>query len=347
MILTCLIKGFCVYKIVSFLCLFCFSFIVFSQQEIQDSDHTLSGTQYDNNANKMYAKFRHGPDGKLFLDPYFIPFIESISNQRLLDAGCGAGPWAIHAALKGATVSCLDIQQEMINQAKEAAKKAKVEDKIDFAVSDVAFLPYPNAFFQRAISINVGCNLPSTTMMIQADGSTKKVGLGPHFLELARVLQPKGKLIVTAPASLDVIFAKNENARDIQSSIEMAITKAKNIEDSKEIVSVLNSLTDVNRATFVVRDNQLKLVTNESDLVLGENIWRKLPDLVVPNRYHSEEEYLREAKNAGFRLVKIHRGRFKNEDERQQYNNIHEPSMQLSDAYVKHYPFIVMEFERN
>src|SRR5690349_6768870 len=104
--------------------------------------HTTSGTEYGSEGSKAYARVRHGPDGTLFLDPYFIPFLESLNGKVLLDAGCGAAPWAIYAARNGATVYGIDIQPHMIEQGNQAVLESKLENKVFLKIGDVANLPY-------------------------------------------------------------------------------------------------------------------------------------------------------------------------------------------------------------
>ena len=49
-------------------------------------DHTENGTEYGDKGVSMYTKSNHGPDGKIFLDPYFTKELTNLNNQRILDA---------------------------------------------------------------------------------------------------------------------------------------------------------------------------------------------------------------------------------------------------------------------
>ena len=175
------------HRLFSHLLIFALSFV----GTLQAQGHTEAGTSYGDHGIDTYAKMRHGADGKLFLDPYFLPYLKETEGQSLLDAGCGAGPWAIFAADHGAMVYGIDIQENMIEKAKLAALEAKVEDKTRFEVGDVGHLPYPNDFFDKAISLNVGCNLPS---------------LESHIKELKRVIKKGGSALLTAPSSFGIVF---------------------------------------------------------------------------------------------------------------------------------------------
>lgn len=85
--------------------------------------HTDRGTDYSEKAVLAYAESNHGPDGALFLDPYFKKDLEALNREKVLDAGCGAAPWAIYAASNGGDVYAVDIQENMIIEAQRAAQK--------------------------------------------------------------------------------------------------------------------------------------------------------------------------------------------------------------------------------
>lgn len=206
----------------------------------------------------------------------------------------------------------------MVEKAKEAVQKAGLDPQVEIIQGDAANLPYPSDFFDLALSINVGCNLPSTT---EAGG--KKFGLGPHAQEMARTLKPGGLAIVTAPASLGTLFTDGTPEETLLPRIETALQE-----------QTLASLKEIYRATFALRDGRLKLVANEAELTPGEEIWRKLPGLAVPNRYHSEAEYLEEFLAAGFSVKRIARPR------------LAENHAGLGDAYLFHHPFIIFCFEK-
>ncbi len=280
--------------------------------------HTAEGTDYGIQGAAAYASNRHGPDGALLLDPYFTPYLLNLEGKTVLDAGCGAAPWAVYAAQNGARVYGIDLQPAMVEKAREAAQKADLESRVEIVQGDVANLPYPSEFFDLALSINVGCNLPSTT---EAGG--KKIGLGPHAREMARTLKPGGLAIVTAPASLHILFTDGTPLETFLPRIGTSLD-----------IKALSELNGIYRATFVFRDGRLALVSDEDALIPGEEIWRKLPGLAVPNRFHSEAEYLEEFLAAGFAVKRIDRPRLTEKHEG------------LGDAYLSHPPFIIFCFEK-
>ncbi len=289
-----------------------------------EEGHSVIGAHFSSSDVSAYATFRHGVDGALFLDPYFLPFLKDVKNLMILDAGCGAGPWAITAAQNGARVYGIDIQDEMISCAKKRAVDAEVDTTIQFSVGSVADLQYDSDFFDRAISINVGCNLPPDVFKA-------------HLEELFRTLKSNGKVIITAPASFDTIFAMNKE--HIGDEINQVLAEIESL-DAHTIREKLATLQDVLRATFAVREGRLVLVEDEKELVEGESIWRKIPGLVVPNYYHSEKAYIDELLKAGFSIDQIDRPRFASANEWRGSN------VDLGREYSYYHPFAIFHVSK-
>ncbi len=67
-------------------------------------------------------------------------------GDRVLDVGCGPGTYSIQCAERGASVVAVDVNPQMLYTAELAAKKAAVEDKIDFhQVTATELEPGPGA----------------------------------------------------------------------------------------------------------------------------------------------------------------------------------------------------------
>ena len=92
-------------------------FIRFFTIQLSANESNQSRTDYGDQGIDTYAKTKHGPDGALFLDPFFIPHLLNLQGQVILDAGCGAGPWSIFAAKNGAFVHGIDVQDSLSKQA--------------------------------------------------------------------------------------------------------------------------------------------------------------------------------------------------------------------------------------
>lgn len=304
-------------------------FLMFAVYTSQSNEHTKEGTHYGKQGVDIYAKMRHGPDGALFLDPYFMPYLSNLDGQILLDAGCGSGPWSICAAKNGACVYGIDIQSGMIAKATQAALEEGVEKSVEFQVGDVNHLPYPDHFFDRALSINVGCNLSS---------------LKVHLEELNRVLKRGGIAIITAPNSFGVVFTEGKKAHaDVLSSIDALLAKNPN-----EVPKILQNLDGVYRATFAKKQGIWSLVCDESTLTSGEEIWRKIPMMVVPNYYHPVAEYQSLITALPFRIRHMYQPHFADEHAREEYNKNQQstPASTLGAEYIGYPPFVIFVIEK-
>lgn len=293
-------------------------------------------TQWETGSAHAYALNKHGPDGALFLDPFFIPYLVDLQGQKLLDAGCGTAPWSIIAAEHGAQVFGIDINKDMLDLAKLAVEAAGCNSKIILEKGDVTQLPYQTSFFDRAISLLVGCNLPPTK---KVEGG-QVVGFATHMIEMARVLKKDAIAVVTAPASFGVVFTNGSPKQQVINHIHQVLEGIKDTGNSAMIVSSLNELKEVYRATFAIREGKIVLVTDEMELQSGEKIWRKLPGLTVPNYYHSESEYLQAFSEAGLELIHINRPHFLNEKEMESYNGIQNRGS-LGAEYIDNHPFVI------
>lgn len=256
--------------------------------------HDSDGTHYGDAGNAAYELNRHGADGAIFLDPYFLADLQDLEEKWVLDSGCGSGSWSIYCAQHGAQVFGIDIQEGMVERARNAVRLAGVEERAVFTVGSVGDLPYGDNLFDAAISINVGCNLPTSIF-------------SACFQEIFRCLKPGGKVTVTAPSSFGIVFTINVGEEAAHDYIDQVLEQINIDPNPTSIVEGLGELTEVLRGTFVMRGGELKLITDESDLIAGENIWRKIPGLTVPNNYHSEEEYLEAFALAGFSVDSVDR----------------------------------------
>lgn len=301
--------------------------------------HTTVGTEYGRQGAKAYVDSKHGPDGALFLDPPFVDMLCSGgAGARVLDAGCGGGTWTIYAAQNGAEAYGIDIQQDMVDIALQGVRDEGWEERAFIRQGSVAALPYEDEFFDSAISICVGCNLPPEIF----EG---------HFAEFQRTLKPEGRALVAAPTSLDVVFSNGSKSQQEIAQHIQEVLNALPVNPSPEAIrNGLIQLTEVLSATFYVdeKTGRLTLVTpeNRPSLKEGRPIWRKLPNVIVPNSYYPEAAYTRAFQQHGLSLEKEHKRRFKNEEERAQHNAEAPPKSSLGEEYVAHPPFVVFEVSK-
>ncbi len=298
-------------------------------------EYSQNLVDYGAEAVQAYAQCKHGPDGKLLLDDFISPFFEDFNDKIILDAGCGAGPWSKLAAQKGAIVHGIDIQSKMIEKAAKDVEDYGLEKKTFFQLGDVRALPYPARFFDRAVSINLICNLPG-----DSDKCESGKGLEMHFTELFRVLQNKGRIIISGPSSMDKILTNGKRPRsEVIREIQLALKSHHQTSfDEFMALKFVEQFTDVLRASFILENGQLALVEDNLQLKPGQKVLRKIPGLALFMYYHPETVVVAELQKAGFVITKIQRPvvRFEQLD----------TPVDLGAEYANHNPFFIIEAEK-
>lgn len=101
------------------------------------------------------------------------------AGTHLLDVGSGTGGPALHIASRtGCRVDGVEVNEVGVEVSRSLVAKARAGDRVAFHLGDAMSMPFPDASFDMAISLNV--------MNVFAD----KVAL---FREVARVLRPGGR----------------------------------------------------------------------------------------------------------------------------------------------------------
>lgn len=281
---------------------------------------------YEDAKRDVNAYIAQNKDEELFLDPYLQQELTGIGERVILDAGM----WSIKSARSGATVFNIQEQERLLASIGESAVGS-----FAFFEGDVSTLPYHNEAFDRILSINIGSSVNFVACSPR--------GLEQHCMELSRVMKEGGRMLLVAPASYDQVFTDDsiDDAMTLRLIDKTLLRIGKN-EDSDTIVRHLSSLEEVNRATFVRRNGMLTLVTDQSDLKHGEQIWRKEPDGIKLNYYHSEEEYLVALKNVGLLCEEIRRPCFfGNVKYRLFKESLSNDEKGLGSAYIEHNPFTI------
>lgn len=109
---------------------------------------------------------------------------------KLLDAGCGAGQFALAFALAGCDVTAIDLAPKMVERAAEHAANAGVS--IEWRAGDFSVLPDPDASYD---AIHVRCALQFVPDIHAA------------LIEFRRLLRPGGRLYIAIPGACSPIYA--------------------------------------------------------------------------------------------------------------------------------------------
>jgi ubiquinone/menaquinone biosynthesis C-methylase UbiE len=105
------------------------------------------------------------------------------SDDHILDIGCGIGGPARYIAERfGARITGIDLTAEFCDVARHLTQALGLEDRLDFKQGDALAMPFADASFDGAYSMNVSMNI--------AD----KAGF---YAEIYRVLRPGGWLVLS------------------------------------------------------------------------------------------------------------------------------------------------------
>lgn len=119
--------------------------------------------------------------------------LSSIEDKEVLDYCCGTGIYSIYPALKGASLTGIDISDQSIKVAKKRAESFSIIEKCNFLVMDAERLELPDNHFDIVVSY----------------GSLSYLDLKIVYKELHRVLKSDGMLIVVDSLAHNPIFRFN------------------------------------------------------------------------------------------------------------------------------------------
>lgn len=113
--------------------------------------------------------------------PAIERLIGDVAGARVLDLGCGSGPYSVRLAERGARVAGLDLSKTMVSLAQERARERNVHAA--FRVADIRDpLPFGEAEFDLVFSA-------TTLHYVEDVDATMK--------EAARVMKPEGRLVAS------------------------------------------------------------------------------------------------------------------------------------------------------
>jgi ubiquinone/menaquinone biosynthesis C-methylase UbiE len=133
-------------------------------------------------AAQTYAQWRATTLGKIterVETSVVVDLAGPLRGKRVLDVGTGDGTYAIEAAERGAIVTALDLEREMLDAAQARAASRGVEVTLQQGRAEQ--LPFEDASFDVVIAVTVLCFVPD---------AQRAVG------EMARVLVPGGRVVL-------------------------------------------------------------------------------------------------------------------------------------------------------
>lgn len=128
-----------------------------------------------------YGQWAQGydrPDNPVVMaeEPVMREILDACPAGRALDAACGTGRWAAYLASRGHSVTGIDATPEMLAEARRKVPKAR------FELADLGAIPLESDSVELAV-----CALALTHV----------VELAPPVHELARVVRPGGRVVVS------------------------------------------------------------------------------------------------------------------------------------------------------
>lgn len=133
-------------------------------------------------AAQTYARWRATPLGSITerveTNVVFV-LIGSLRGKHVLDVGTGDGTYAIEAAARGAVVTALDLEPEMLDAASARASTRGVD--LALRQGRAERLPFDDRSFDVVLAVTVLCFVPDAQVAVR---------------EMARVLKPGGRLVL-------------------------------------------------------------------------------------------------------------------------------------------------------
>lgn len=298
---------------------------------MNNTAHADGSGHFDPATVAAYSLNRHGADGPFLLDRHILAFIDRVARpgRTGVDPGCGSGWLSILAARRGAAMAASDNNPAFVDKAKADVTAAELNNLIAVDCLDAQSLVYESEQFDFGISSNVGCAINAAL-------------LRAHLMELARVLRPGGELLLTCPASLDHVFTTDVDPTAVITSLNRTLLSATRPED---IPGLVKGEDRVHRATISWTGARAEVVS-QYVLSSGVPIYRIISGpMVVPNFWHSEDDYRDAIEAAGLVIQAVHADRLTPET-RIGINNSALAAKTLGSTYEHHPAFRVFLLQK-
>jgi 2-polyprenyl-3-methyl-5-hydroxy-6-metoxy-1,4-benzoquinol methylase len=121
--------------------------------------------------------------------------IRDISEEKVLDMGCGHGLFSTWMAKRGNTQICFDVDPSNVKFTNLALRGLGLSKRSECIVASISSLPFKDNSFGIALCMEVLEHVPDDEEAI---------------LEIQRILAPKGALILTTPSKVQEFPSKSD-----------------------------------------------------------------------------------------------------------------------------------------
>ena len=131
---------------------------------------------------ESYVKWRTSHLGKTtdaLETQLILELLGPVDGLQLLDVGCGDGAFASELSRRGADVTGLDVDPDVVTAARKRAEAAGAQSR--FVEGTVERLPFGDAAFDGVVAVTVLCFVRDAERAVA---------------EMARVLKPGGRLVI-------------------------------------------------------------------------------------------------------------------------------------------------------
>ncbi|MHA2295067.1 MAG: class I SAM-dependent methyltransferase [Candidatus Hodarchaeales archaeon] len=191
-----------------------------------------------------------------------LELIRVDENSHILVIGCGTGFTACEIAKRyESRVVGIDISEEMIDKARNRARKQKLIDKVEFLAADVFQLPFEDETFDRAIFESVLTILPGEKVkaiseIVRVVRSSGRVGGNEDFIlpttppEVLKQISDIKSLPSPLPTSQELVtLFENSGLQDVM------ITEypAREISSGMAIGDLIKTMGRIGTLSYVIR----------------------------------------------------------------------------------------------